>query len=434
MNVDLSKNPKQESFFNIVIESAHGLNEYRDLHFGGAIRGGKTFVSLAALSFLGKTFKGFRSHIIRADFPSLQSTAIPSLEKILAGSCNWKWNRDKSNFFAYHRKSDSKIFFKAENIQRDPDLTSFLGLETNAFLFEQIEEIHKKTYEMCGSRVGSWYIDPMPKPIRLSTFNPTQEWIKPDVYDKWVKGMLEPHVYFQQALPSDNAFVTKEQWAAWSHLADRYQKQFIGGDWTDFSNRDDIWAFAFRRSEHVGKPVLNRNHPVYLSFDFNRNPACCSVIQHYNGKIRVLETIKLMGSGTDGICEYVIVHYPQCLYIVTGDYSGNTASNLFAEEITNYAIIKRVLNISDTQVKIMPNPRLKDNSVLVNSILANYPVEMHEEKAKGLIYDCENVRKLADGTIEKTDRKDPSQQADALDTFRYFCNKFMGKFVDIPKS
>jgi hypothetical protein len=35
---------------------------------------------------------------------------------------------------------------------------------------------------------------------------------------------------------------------------------------------------------------------------------------------------------------------------------------------------------------------------------------------------------LPDGTIEKKDRKDPAQQADVLDTVRYWINKFLSWF------
>lgn len=210
-----------------------------------------------------------------------------------------------------------------------------------------------------------------------------------------------------------------------------YYQVFTKGQWGNVTNNAP-WAFAFKPIEHIGRPELNRNHEVYLSFDFNRNPACCSVIQHYGGKIRVLETIKLQNSGTDGICEYIKLHYPNCLYIVTGDYSGNTESSLFNESISNYTVIQRVLNLSDQQIKTKPNPRLKHNSLLVNTILAQYPVEVHETKAYGLIFDFRNVKRLADGTIEKTDREDEAQQADALDTFRYFCNYFMADIIQVP--
>lgn len=231
----------------------------------------------------------------------------------------------------------------------------------------------------------------------------------------------------------DNKYVSRERIGNLESLSlidPYYYRVFTLGEWGNVAN-DSPWAYAFSPEDHIGRPELNRNHEVYLSFDFNRNPACCSVIQHYNGKARVLETIKRKG-GTDGLCEYILVNYPGCLFIVTGDYSGTTAASMFDEKITNYTIIQNKLGLADGQIQIMPNPRLKDNSVVVNSILAHYPVEVHETKAAGLIYDFKNVKRLADGTIDKRDREDEAQQADALDTFRYFCNKFLKEYVFIP--
>jgi hypothetical protein len=37
-------------------------------------------------------------------------------------------------------------------------------------------------------------------------------------------------------------------------LDDRYRAQFIQGDWTDLTERDTLWAFAFDRQRHVGLP------------------------------------------------------------------------------------------------------------------------------------------------------------------------------------
>lgn len=100
------------------------------------------------------------------------------------------------------------------------------------------------------------------------------------------------------------------------------------------------------------------------------------------------------------------------------------------DNLNYYRIIKLRLGLGDAQIQVPTvNPRLEDNQVLVNSLLARYDIEVHDEKAKGLIYDMQNVKMLADGTIEKGDRTDPTKQADALDTFRYFCNTFMGWFI-----
>lgn len=434
MNIDLAQNPKQEEFFNVALAAMQGQNEFRNLNYGGAIRGGKSFVCAAIFLTAAKMYANSRWHVFRADFPNLQATTIPTFDKIIAGNPNWGWNRDKANFFIYNRKSDGKIFFKGENITRDPELNDLLGLETNGIWYEQIEELSMKLWEIGISRNGSWYIDPMPLPITLATFNPTQQWIKEKIYDPWSDGNLKAPYYFQHALPSDNKFVTQAQWDAWGLLADRYFKQFIEGDWTNFANRDNLFAFAFDPKKHVGTVSYDPSKTTYISFDFNRNPVCCSVIQWYGGIVRVVETIKLPNSDIYKLCNHIKAVYPKAVFMVTGDATGNNSSALVRDNLNYYMVIKTKLNLSVQQMKVPKvNPGLEDNQVLFNSVLSNYPVIMDKEKAKGLIFDCQNVRMLPSGDIEKTDRNDPKQQADALDTLRYWINMFMWDFLKKAK-
>ena len=219
MNVALNQNPKQELFFNTAINAALGKSEYRYLFYGGAIRGGKSFVCATIFLFFAKMFKNSRWHIFRSDFPALSATTIPTFEKIITNSPHWRWNRDKSNYYLENTISKGKIFFRGENITQDPELNDLLGLETNGIWLEQIEELSEKLFEIGLSRCGSWYIDNMPMPIILSTFNPTQTWVKQKVFEPFRLGELKPPYYFLQALPSDNAFVTKEQWQGWGMMA-----------------------------------------------------------------------------------------------------------------------------------------------------------------------------------------------------------------------
>ena len=196
---------------------------------------------------------------------------------------------------------------------------------------------------------------------------------------------------------------------------------------------DNPWAFAFSYDKHVPKseqPEPTREEELYLSFDFNKNPICCSVIQHYDDEIKVLETIKLANSDIYALCDYILVHYPNYLYIVTGDATGQNSSALVRDNLNYYKVIKEKLDLSNSQMKVPKiNPTMEENQVLVNSVLANYTVIMHKEKAKALIFDCQNVRMTPDGKIDKGDRDDVTKQADALDTFRYWINIFMWDFL-----
>jgi hypothetical protein len=432
LNLTFKDNPKQAEFVEQAIMSAWGESPYRYLCYGGGIRGGKTFAVLGTLLLYCRMFPGSRWVIYRQDFPSLQDTTIPSLEKIIGNDSNFKWSRDKSNYHIEYLKNGSKIFLYGENIDRDPDLNAMLGLECNGIVLEQVEELSETLFNMAQTRIGSWYIPVMPKPMILMTLNPTQKWAKNVFYEPYKLGTIEPPFKFIEALPKDNPFVTAEQWEAWNRLEGRYKAQFIEGDWTDFTNRDNIWAFAFNRKKHLSDVQIDTSQMVYLSFDFNRNPITCAVIQHIDGQIRVIEQIKLSNSDIYKICTYIKAMYGNSMFIVTGDATGKNSSAMVQDNINYYTIIQKELRLNAQQIKVPTvNPRIEENQVLVNSIFANYNITINSEKCKPLIFDLENARMRADGTLIKENRDDITQQLDCLDCLRYYLNQFHGNFIKL---
>jgi phage terminase large subunit len=231
----------------------------------------------------------------------------------------------------------------------------------------------------------------------------------------------------------DNPYVTLERKAYHEGLQTLnyyWYRVFTLGEWGNEEN-ESPWLFAFDRHKHVSSVELfaKRSEILYLSWDFNRNPTVATVIQWYGDVVYIIEVFKIPNVGTEGICEMVRQKYKGYVIVVTGDYSGDTVSSIFKEQVTNYTVIKKELSLNDGQIKITPNPPLKSNRTLVNGIHAGYKVLYCPVKAKPAIYDAENVRMIADGTIEKKNRKDPAQQADVLDTTRYWFNMFMGWFI-----
>lgn len=190
---------------------------------------------------------------------------------------------------------------------------------------------------------------------------------------------------------------------------------------------DDLnaWAYCYSPAKHLGKVVLDRRYELRLSFDFNRDPISCGVYQDIGNHLYGVEQIKLKNSNIYDLCDYINTKYKGCMYIVTGDATGKASSALVKDNINYYTVIKSKLGLSNGQLRVHTvNPSLKENRVLVNSILHNYPVTLDKDNCKALIYDLEYAKVLPDGTLDKTDRNDPTQQLDALDGFRYLCNTF----------
>lgn len=211
-----------------------------------------------------------------------------------------------------------------------------------------------------------------------------------------------------------------------------------------FVNSSNKFCFAFDEKKHIGSCSYDPRHPLYLSFDFNKNPICCVVIQCYDPgigkkKIFVPDVIKLANSDIYRLSAFIRNRYEVAghkpLYLVCGDASGNAGSamvkGLTGEEKTNYfTIIKSELEIGQSQMQQLPsNPKLEDNQVLVNALFEHYPLGIDPEYAAALIFDCKFVEMRPDGTIKKADRDDPAQQADALDGFRYYLNRYHRDFI-----
>ncbi len=197
-----------------------------------------------------------------------------------------------------------------------------------------------------------------------------------------------------------------------------------------YSEEEGRFAFAFSRAKHVAKCYWTPSQYTYLSFDFNRNPICCTVLQWYNETIFIPKCIKLKNSNVYKLCELILKLYPGAAFIVTGDATGKASTAMVEDNINYYIIIKRLLNLNDAQIKVNSvNPRIESNQVLVNALLQNYRWCIDPDEAAAVIFDMEYVKMLPDGTIDKSNRQDPSKQAEAIDTVRYWCDKFLGDFL-----
>lgn len=190
---------------------------------------------------------------------------------------------------------------------------------------------------------------------------------------------------------------------------------------------DDLnaWAYCYKPEKHLGKVTLSRSQEVCLSFDFNRDPITCGVFQHNSNGIFGVEQIKLKNSNIYDLCDYIRGKYSGCMFLVTGDATGKGSTALVQDNLNYYTVIKSKLSLSAGQMRVPTiNPTLKENRVLVNSVLHNQNVVLDRDNCKGLIYDLEYARVLPDGSLDKTDRSDPTKQLDALDCLRYYLNTF----------
>ena len=268
----------------------------------------------------------------------------------------------------------------------------------------------------------------------LLTFNPISEnhWLKTNLVES-------PH-YTKTLIKStylDNAYLTDQDKATLERLKETnplYYQIYCLGEW-GVEDKSGKFAYAFDANKHVSKVPLiyNENEPLYLSFDFNVNPISCLAAQHYNNTLYCLNSLKLENSNIYELCDRILATYPQALYIVTGDATGQARSALVNDNLNYYKVIKQQLGLTDTQVQVPAiNPSLVENRVLINAVLQTQPILIDKEHCQPLVYDLTYCEVDADNKLVK-DRSNEARKADAIDCFRYVLAKLYKTLLRLPK-
>ena len=407
--IDLRRNKNQAAFFRDVMHAVNGVGpRYRYFSFGGAIRGGKTFVQLFILILLAKRSPRSRWHVIRASNSVLLSNTVPSFMKLKPASVEMRYSPQIKAVFP----NGSVIHFMSENISQNPDLGHFLGLETNGILLEQAEELDVRMWDMAKQRVGSWTlpVDQMPPAIIMLSFNPNDGWSREVFYEPHKEGRLNPPYYYRNALPSDNPFVTADQWANWQEMDDISYKMMIEGDW-DARRTDNSFYFAFSRTGHVQECPLIEGLPVHLSFDQNVLPylslTCWQLYRDAAGVewLRCFDAFPMRppfatsGAAAEAFLSKYGGRVQQAF--IYGDASGNKRDT--RQNKTDYDIIRNALrpilnNHSDRTHK--QNPAILRRREWINNILAGKYANkriIFDPACKEVIADYFNVKTDANG-------------------------------------
>ena len=186
---------------------------------------------------------------------------------------------------------------------------------------------------------------------------------------------------------------------------------------------EKLWLFAFDRTKHTGKVEYDPEHPLVMSWDFNRNPMTCTLFQHINGQARGIECIRIENATTRMVCQEIERKYPNAFWLVTGDVAGRNSTTMSL--LNNYDVIKHHFNLSRSQMQYSgSNPRLADSRYFINSLFEQYDIVFDAEKCKPAIFDFENVLADDENKPVKATRDNVAQQADFLDNVRYYFHRF----------
>lgn len=267
-------------------------------------------------------------------------------------------------------------------------------------------------------------------------FNPIHEqhWLKTHFFDKEHHDLTIIHSTYkdnQFLLPADREKI--EQMRLYDY---NQYRVYALGEW-GITGNDNPWLFHFRHDTHVGEPKFMPSYPVYLSFDFNREPASCLAFQMSpikgdgNSFIHCIKEFVIDGQLHE-LCERIKATYPISILYVTGDASGNKGDVGFTERhATYYSMIQGHLKLSKAQMNInKKNLEHSDSRNLCNTMLYSYPNILVHKDCTHLLSDIQiatvDDKKQKPGMLLK-DRK--VYKMDVFDCYRYFFQTYFLEFA-----
>lgn len=188
------------------------------------------------------------------------------------------------------------------------------------------------------------------------------------------------------------------------------------------------FAYAFDQAKHVRTLEYDPAHYLHISYDFNVDPITAIASQYIDGQIRIIKEFRLSNSNIYELCDRINATYPNAVYLVTGDATGQNRSALTVGNINYYHVIRQKLRLNDGQLRVPSvNPAVSDSRVLTNSILQNFDVAI-DSNCTFLIDDLKYVEVNQYGDIDKTKDKHRSH---LLDCFRYCLNTFHSHLLKV---
>lgn len=440
-----------------LIESA--LSEkYTFILFGGAVGGAKT-VGLYLLFLISqKIFPGIQVVFVRKDMATIERNSYASLDELTSrfGSITGIKTDKRSNNTNPHIEmvNGSRLIFFGENYEKDKDLMRWSGLIPNWFLADEINELQYKSYLKMYERSGRYKLKgKQPKPLIVATCNPSQGWVKEEIYNKWKEGTMPKHILYIPSKITDNPNLSQAYIDNLNNLPQYEKEVYVYGNWDVQLKTGGEFFKDFDINIHV-RPINLIDSTIHISVDNNVFPYISITIwqiedyREDDGKCFIRQVYELPVKDPDNTATksaQVLVNWLRSIEYndVVFIYGDKTAGNRntiddekksfldkFCDKIyESYPIQKRIPK---------SNPPVALSGEFINAIYENCYDNLEitiNESCKVSINDYIVTKQAADGSILKVKTKDSStgisyeKNAHISDTKRYFiCEAFKQSF------
>ena len=215
-------------------------NKTKEVLFGGAAGGGKSWVGVSYLILMAIKYPKTRYLMGRSKLDALKKTTLNTFFEVCTA-----WNLKAIEDYTFNGSSNVITFYNgSEKILKDlflypsdRNFDSLGSLEITSAFIDEANQITEKAKNVVASRLRYKLDENGLIPKMLMTCNPAKNWVYSEYYRPAKDKTIKPYRKFIQSLVGDNTYISKHYEKQLFELDELSKQRLLYGNWEyDVSN------------------------------------------------------------------------------------------------------------------------------------------------------------------------------------------------------
>ncbi len=216
-------------------------NKTKEILFGGAAGGGKSWVGCSYLITMCLTYPKTRYLMGRSKLDSLKKTTLNTFFEVCT-----HWKLKSGEHYTFNGHSNIITFYNGSEIilkdlflyPSDPNFDNLGSLEITGAFIDEANQITEKAKNIVASRLRYKLDENNLIPKMLMTCNPAKNWVYTEYYRPAKDNKIKPYRKFIQSLVGDNTYISKHYEKQLFELDELSKQRLLYGNW-EYDATDD---------------------------------------------------------------------------------------------------------------------------------------------------------------------------------------------------
>ena len=267
-------------------------NKTKEVLFGGAAGGGKSWVGVSYLILMCIQYPKTRYLMGRSKLDALKKTTLNTFFEV----CN-AWGVKASKHYNFNGSTNIITFFNGSEIilkdlflyPSDRNFDSLGSLEITAAFIDEANQITEKAKNVVASRLRYKLDENDLIPKMLMTCNPAKNWVYTEYYRPAQENKIKPYRKFIQSLVGDNTYISKHYETQLFQLDELSKQRLLFGNWEYDATKDSLIDYNSIVSLFESKGIDGNK---YITCDVARFGSDRTVIMLWQGlHLRYIKSI-----------------------------------------------------------------------------------------------------------------------------------------------